>query len=108
MNEAMEAGVFASQSICRYRLFCGGVGKDPFKGVAFYFCLVFTFVLASIAELQDGSFGCLASTCVWEMGDSHVLAFIFGFRRHPGFGRLGTQVASADPSSSSPRPLDVR
>jgi hypothetical protein len=44
-----------------------------------------------------------------EMRGSHGLAFSsFIVRGHPGFGRLGTQVVSADPSSSSSRPLDVR
>ena len=46
---------------------------------------------------------------LWEIRDCHGIAFIsLIVRGHPGFGRLGTQVASADPSSSSSRPLDVR
>jgi hypothetical protein len=63
------------QGICTYRVSFGGVGKDPFKGVAFLLGLLYTFVLASIAELQDGSFGCLASTCVWKNSWAEGIAF---------------------------------
>ena len=81
-------------------------GADSFKAIAFCtFCLR-NFVLASIAKLQGGSFRCSASTCYWKK--EGLLLHCSHLRYCLGTSRLGSQVATADPSSSSSRPLDVR
>jgi hypothetical protein len=72
---------------------------------AFAFMLGHASVLASMVELQDGSFGCPG---VWK-NEGLFMALLFSFyltsfREHQGFGRLGNKVTSGDPSSSSSPP----